>query len=124
MRVKPAQTTAVRRDVDALVRMRDAYGYELTNDALASQSFDVARESRRLAHKPDDVAVDEDNVAVAKRDLHAVERVAILDAQIERQTHQVSLLGVCGDVRHECEVLDETARFAFRCVRRTQHAPL
>lgn len=57
-------------------------------------------------------------------DLHAAERVTILDAQIERQTHEMLLLRVGGDVSHERKILDETARLSLGRVRRTQHAPL
>ena len=122
--VGSTEATAIGRYVHTLVQVRHAHGNELADEALAAQVLERAREVLLILDHADYVAVYEDHVYGLVGDLEPGERVAVLDAQVEGQLDQLLLLAVGGDVGHECQIFDQTARLTFGRVRGTQHAPL
>ena len=48
----------------------------------------------------------------------------VLNTHVKGEPNERGLLNLSGDVGHECQVLDQTARLALRSVRWAEHTPL
>ena len=111
--IRPAKPTAIRRHIDALVRVGHAQRHELTNKSSPPERFEIAHKSLVFPDNTDDVTIDKHEIQIRIGNLQAANRMNILNAEVVGEPNELLLLAVGRDVRHKRQILDETARFAF-----------
>ena len=92
---------------------------ELRHESLATQTAELRHEAVRRMRHAQHIAVQKHNERVGLVQLGAREQIDIFETECVAQTHDRCFVDVRRDMRHQCQILDQTARFTLGRVGRT-----
>ena len=142
-----ADTSSIRSDVNRLLLQVDVDTDELVDPSRSTKLTESANESRSTSSKTKNVTVEVDDQVTFGIDFSSIENVDVCGTSTSSQSVRASgrlrgryrltldtdqetdipnrfFFDIGRDVSHECQILDQSTSFSFRCITRTQHSTL